>query len=93
MASFIFIGGFMSIKSTISSAGHNRHTILLTSLEKDGSIEKREAEPYSYRLKDGHELFFCFDINKQGTRSFLVGNIIEVAETNNSFTPRFPIEV
>ena len=40
----------MSIKQTIASAGRNRHTIILTAREKDGSIETREAEPYSYRF-------------------------------------------
>ena len=53
----------MSIKETISNAGRNLHTIILTAKEKDGTIETREAEPYSYRVKNGYELFFCYDIN------------------------------
>ena len=83
----------MGIKDTISSAGNNCHTIIITAREKDGSVETREAEPYSYRIKGGHELFFCYDIIKQGTRSFVVSNIISVEETKNSFSPRWPIEV
>jgi len=83
----------LSIKEIISSAGRNRHTIILTAREENGTIETREAEPYSYRSKIGHELFFCFDITKRGTRSFLVSNIISVQETNNAFVPRWPIEV
>lgn len=83
----------MSIKQIIASAGRNRHTILLRAREEDGSIETREAEPYSYRFKNGHELLFCFDIAKQGTRSFLVRNIISVEETLNSFNPRWAVEV
>lgn len=83
----------MSIKQIIASAGRNRHTILLRAREEDGSIETREAEPYSYRFKNGHELFFCFDIAKQGTRSFLVQNIISVEETSNTFHPRWAVEV
>ena len=83
----------MTIKQTISSAGRNRHTIMLTAKEEDGTVETREAEPYSYRFKNGHELFYCYDIVKNGTRSFLVKNIISVGETMNSFSPRWPIEV
>lgn len=83
----------MSIKQIIASAGRNRHTILLRAREEDGSIETREAEPYSYRFKNGHELFFCFDIAKHGTRSFLVQNIISVEETSNNFNPRWAVEV
>lgn len=83
----------MSIKDIISSAGNNGHTIIITAREKDGSVETREAEPYSYREKGGHELFFCYDIAKQGMRSFIVSNIISVEETNNSFSPRWPVEV
>jgi predicted DNA-binding transcriptional regulator YafY len=83
----------MSIDSTISNAGHNLHTIIITAREEDGSIETREAEPYSYRNKGGHDLFFCYDIEKDGTRSFRVENIISVEETENSFTPRWPVEV
>ncbi len=83
----------MSIKQTISSAGQNQHTIILSAREKDGSIETREAEPYSYRFEVGQEYFYCYDINKQGTRKFVVSNIISVEETTNSFVPRWPIEV
>jgi len=81
------------IKSTIASAGRKFKTITLTAREEDGSVETREAEPYSYRFKGGHELFFCYDVAKQGTRSFVVSRIISVEETNNSFTPRWPVEV
>jgi len=83
----------MVIKEIISSAGRNKHTIILTAREENGSIETREAEPYSYRIKNGHELFFCYDILKQGMRSFIVRNIISVEETKNIFNPKWPIEV
>jgi hypothetical protein len=52
----------MSIKNTIHSAGQNLHTIMLTAKEKDGSVETREAESYSYRVTAGTEKFFCYDI-------------------------------
>ena len=58
----------MNIKQVIASAGRNLHTIIISAREEDGSVEMREAEPYSYRVKGGHELFFCYDINKQGDK-------------------------
>ncbi len=81
------------MKPVIASAGKNLHTILIRAREEDGSIELREAEPYSYRIKGGYELFFCYDIAKCGTRSFVVSRIISVEETGRSFTPRWPVEV
>jgi len=81
------------MKNIIAEAGQNHHTIILTAREKDGSVETREAEPYSYRFKNGNELFFCYDIHKHGMRSFIVSNIISVEECSNTFSPRYPVEV
>lgn len=83
----------MSIKDTIESAGRNLHTIIITAREDNGTIETREAEPYSYRVKGGDEKFFCYDIQKNGIRNFHVSKIISVEETSNKFTPRWPVEV
>lgn len=83
----------MSIKDIIHSAGQNHHTIILTAREEDGSVESREAEPYSYRFTAGTEKFFCYDISKGGTRNLLVSNIISAEETNNTFTPCWAVEV
>jgi hypothetical protein len=83
----------MNIKEIIHSAGENLHTVIITAREKDGSIETREAEPYSYRITAGSEKFFCFDINKNGIRNLLLSNIISVEETSNSYTPRWAVEV
>ncbi|NVN83070.1 hypothetical protein CWN88_11625 [Vibrio splendidus] len=81
------------VKQIIGNAGKNLHTIIITAREKDGTAETREAEPYSYRITKGEEKFFCFDIQKGGIRNFAVSNIISVEETQNSFTPRWPVEV
>ncbi len=83
----------MNIKEVIHSAGSNLHTIIITAREKDGSVETREAEPYSYRIKGDEEKFFCFDIAKGGIRNFAVSNIISVEETQNTFSPRWDVEV
>ncbi len=83
----------MSIRDTIHLAGQNLHTIIITASEEDGYVETREAEPYSYRIKGDSEKFFCYDIRKGGIRNFTVLNIISVEETENTFTPRWPVEV
>lgn len=83
----------MSIKEPIASAGRNHHTIILRAQEDDGSVETREAEPYSYRVENDRELFYCYDINKKSMRKFAVANIISVEETENAFQPRWPVEV
>ena len=83
----------MSIKEIIHSAGQNLHTVLITAKEKDGSIETREAEPYSYRITAGTEKFFCYDIRKNGIRNLLLSNIISVKETTNSYESRWEVEV
>lgn len=82
-----------NIKNTIASAGRNLHTIIITAKEDDGTIETREAEPYSYRFKGGTEKFFCYDIQRGGIRNFHVFNIISVEETTNHFSPRWAVEV
>ena len=83
----------MGIKDVIASAGSNFHTIIISAREDDGSVETREAEPYSYRVKGSDEKFFCYDIKKGGIRNFHFSNIISVEETANSFSPRWPVEV
>lgn len=82
----------MGTKANIESAGQNLHTVILTAMEADGSIDTREAEPYSYRVVNGKDLFFCYDIKKGGLRSFRVPRILKVKETNNSFKPRWEVE-
>jgi hypothetical protein len=83
----------MSIKETIAAAGRNLHTVIITAREDGGGMEPREAEPYSYRITGGTEKFFCYDIAKGGVRNFHVSKIVSVSETENSFTPRWPVEV
>ena len=82
----------MGTKANLKSAGQNLHTIILTAMEVDGSIETREAEPYSLRIINGKELLFVYDIKKNGLRSFRIPRVLKVKETNNSFTPRWDVE-
>jgi len=81
-----------TIPVALACAAANRHTVIIIALEKDGSSEEREAEPYSLKEKNGKWLFFCYDVRKRGTRSFYLDNILSVRETDHTFTPQFPIE-
>jgi len=83
----------MDIKAIIAAACRNLNTVIITSLEEDGSMKTRETEPYGYRINGDHELYFCYDLASQNIRSFVVSRIISLQETRNSFTPRRPVEV
>lgn len=83
----------MTIKEIIQSAGETLHTIMITAREKDGFIETREAEPYSYRVTAGTEKLFCYDIRKGEIRNIFFTNIISVRKTDNKYTPRWDVEV
>lgn len=48
----------MSIKEIIASAERNLHTIIITVRKDNGTIETREAKPYSYRFTGGTENSF-----------------------------------
>ena len=81
------------MKSTIIEAGQNLNTILINYTEKDGSNEGwREVEPYSFRVKNGIEYFYGFDIQKNGIRGFLIDSINDVEITKNTYQPRWPVE-
>lgn len=82
-----------SIKQTIAAAAQHRHTILITAKEDDGTVETREAEPYSYRITGGSEKFFCYDIARHGIRNFHLSKIIAVTETEHYFKPKWRVEL
>lgn len=58
----------MNYMDAISFAGKNLKTIIITAREKDGTIETREAEPYSYRFEAGSRFFYCYDITNGNTK-------------------------
>ena len=88
------IFGKTSIMDRIQEAGQRKKVIWLEATEKDGSVEPREVEPYSFRDrgKDGSLLFFGWDIQKDQIRAFRVDRILNVSILDKSFRPRFPVE-
>jgi len=84
----------MSTEDTIHEAGQKLVTITFDYSEADGSNEgTREVEPYSYREKSAQRLFYGYDVRKGAIRSFAPANIHNTALTDNSYTPRWPVEV
>jgi hypothetical protein len=78
----------------ITAEARAGRTVLLTASEADGSVETREIEPYGLRPgKDGQPRLFYFCLEKLGTRNTYLSNIILVAPTGNSFSPRWPVEL
>lgn len=83
----------MSILSIVSKAGRNFHTVMLTAAEKDGLVKTTEVEPYVYRCKDGNDLLYCYDTNEDDMKILMASKIISVEETNNTFSPKYPVRV
>jgi predicted DNA-binding transcriptional regulator YafY len=68
-------------------------TVIVDALEKDGTREAREIEPYSLRpgKSDDRLMFWC--LKRDGMRNLLVHNIVAASETGRPFTPRYPVEL
>lgn len=77
----------------IRTEARAHRTVLIEGIEKDGTRERREIEPYSLRpgLIAERLMFWC--LKRDGLRSLLVPNIIRAEPTNRSFVPRYPVEL
>ena len=81
------------MKNLIIEAGQKLKTILIDYTEKDGSNEGwREVEPYSFKMKNGTEYFYGFDLKKGGIRAFIINSINDVEMTDNTYEPRWSVE-
>ena len=80
------------IIEVIEQAGHQHKMIWIRAKEKDGPIEPRAVEPYSFRPKGTQDKFFFWCSLHNGTRNFLIDNIDEVKILEDDFAPRFPVE-
>jgi len=84
----------MDTEATISRAGSLRKTLKFDYTEEDGTnVGSREVEPYSFRIKGGTRLFFGYDIGKGAIRAFKPAMIHSITITENSYSPRWPVEV
>lgn len=68
---------------------------------EDGSIISRKVAPYSYRTRNtkvrGRSTYFYADDftpgQEHGIKCFLIENCLQVKESKQSFTPRWPVEI
>ncbi len=81
------------IVENIRRAGQLKRTLWIAAYEGDGTIEPREVEPYSFRPKGTTNRFFFHCLLHNGTRNFQVDRIIEVRVTDNSFAPRYDLDL
>lgn len=68
---------------------------------EDGEIISRKVAPYSYRTRNtkvrGRSTYFYADDftpgQEHGIKCFLIENCLQVKESRQSFTPRWPVEI
>ena len=84
----------MIILETIKQAGRQQKVLRIMYMEKDGAIDGwRYVEPYSFSHDDGEEDLFAWDRAKNGIRRFTLSRISQADITEESFPPRYPVEI
>lgn len=82
------------ILETIKQAAREKKVLKIVYFEKDGTSEGwRYVEPYSFSHDNGEDGLFAWDINKSGIRRFSLDRINDAQITNETFTPRYGIEI
>lgn len=77
----------------IRFAGANRLRIQLHYKSKEGLIDIREVEPYSFRLsKAGNLLFYGRNIHRSRISAYRFDRIVDVKATTNPFVPIWRVE-
>lgn len=79
---------------TIKQAARDRKVLKIIYYEKDGTSEgRRYIEPYSFSHDHGEDGLFAWDTSKNGIRRFSLDRISDVEVTEDSFSPRYEIEI
>lgn len=83
-----------TIIETIKQAAQERKILKIVYREKDGTSEGwRYVEPYSFSHDDGEVGLFAWDISKNGIRRFSIDRIHNAEITEESYNPRYEIEI
>ena len=78
----------------IKQAAIARKVLRIIYVEKDGTSEGwRYVEPYSFSGDEHEKAFFAWDLGKNGIRRFALSRINSAEITENSFAPRYAIEI
>lgn len=82
------------IIDTIKQSAGERKVLKIVYLEKDGTSEGwRYVEPYSFSHDDGEDGLFAWDVNKAGIRRFSINRINDAQVTDETFNPRYGVEI
>ena len=83
-----------SILETIKQSAREKKVLKIIYQEKDGSSEGwRYVEPYSFSHDDGEDGLFAWDIRKDGIRRFSIDRIEDAQITDETYSPRYEIEI
>lgn len=92
--SFNLSGAGKSNIEIIRFAAANRLCVDLNYTKLNGEVTTPRIEPYSLRRsQNGDVLLHGFDVNKFGNRSYRIERINAAQVSNESFSPRFEIEL
>jgi predicted DNA-binding transcriptional regulator YafY len=85
----------MTAMEAIQQAARSLHTVNIQYTDAKGSGSQREVEPYSFRPgKDPGSLrFFAFDPSKNSIRGFRMDRVAVAEVTNNTYVPRWVVEI
>jgi len=82
------------ILETIKRAATKRKVLKIIYQEKDGTSEGwRYIEPYSFSHDHGEDGLFAWDISKGGIRRFSMDRINDAQITDETYNPRYRIEI
>ncbi|MFA6307135.1 MAG: WYL domain-containing protein [Patescibacteria group bacterium] len=82
------------IIETIKQAAREKKVLKIIYREKDGTSEGwRYVEPYSFSHDNGEDGFFAWDASKGGIRRFSIDRINDAQVTDETYNPRYGIEI
>lgn len=85
----------MTALEAIQVAARALHTVQIEYTDAKGAGSTREVEPYSFRPgKDpGSMRFFAFDAAKNNIRGFRMDRVSSATMTQNTYVPRWVVEI
>jgi predicted DNA-binding transcriptional regulator YafY len=83
-----------NVIDTIRLGAKAQKILRIIYLEKDGTSEGwRYVEPYSLSQDNGEDGLFAWDKSKDGIRRFSINRIQSIEITDETFNPRYPVEI
>ena len=86
--------GLSSIILALYLLNFNKTAEKIIYVEKDGTSEGwRYVEPYSFSHDHGEDGLYAWDVSKDGIRRFSIDRISDAEIAEDSFSPRYEIEI